>query len=146
MAEVPYVSIFDNYPVKITPEELKNERNIDIQKEYPEEYVQRSFISDVHSSVYEGAIYATGDKDIKDRIITAHLTKTENAIKRALILQAAYMHDEGNAGTTSGVTITADGQRAVIGKADLRGKNICIAALDALKACSCPILYAGEDL
>ena len=154
--ETTYVSIFDDYPVKITPEELKNERNIDIQKEYPEEYVQRSFMSDVHSSIYEGAIYATGDKDIKDRIIKAYIKKeaeaaeptkkTENAIKRALILQAAYMHDEGNAGTTSGVTITADGQRAVIGKTDLRSKNICIAALDALKACSCPLLYAGEDL
>lgn len=141
-----YVSIFDDYPVKITAEELKNERNIDIKNEYLEEYVQRSFMTDVHSSIYEGAIYATGDKDIKDRIITAHKDKTEKAIKRALILQAAYMHDEGNAGTTSGVTITADGQRALIGKADLRSKNICIAALDALKACSCPILYAGEDL
>ena len=103
-------------------------------------------MSDVHSSIYEGAIYATGDKDIKDRIITAHLDKTEKAIKRALILQAAYMHDEGNAGTTSGVTITADGQRALIGKVDIRSKNIGIAALDALKACSCPILYAGEDV
>lgn len=144
--EVTYVSIFDDYPVKITPEELKNERNIDIVKEYPEEYEQRSFMSDVHSSIYEGAIYATGDKDIKDRIINAHKDKVENAIKRALILQAAYMHDEGSAGTSSGVTITADGQRALIGKADLRSKNICIAALDALKACSCPILYAGEDL
>ena len=143
--EVPYVGLFETaYPVMITADELKNERDIDIAKEYATAFLQRSFMSDVHAAVYEGVIYATGDRDIKDRIIETHKDKTEKAIKRALILQAAYMHDEGNAGTASGVTIAADGQKAVIGRAELRSKNVCIAALDALKACSCPILYAGE--
>ena len=141
-----YVSIFNDYPVKITAEELKNERNIDIQLEYSDAYEQRSFLSDVHSSIYEGAIYATGDKDIKNRIILEHIDKVKNFIKRALILQAAYMHEEGNVGTSSGITIATDGVKTVINKADLRGKNICIAALDALKSCPCHLLYAGEDL
>ena len=139
-----YVSIFNDYPVTITAEELKNERDLDIVKEYPTAFLQRAFMNDVHAAVYEGAIYATGDREIKNRIIEAHREKTENAIKRALILQAAYMHEEGSAGTTSGITITADGQKAVIGKSDLRSKNVCIAAFDALKACACPILYCGE--
>ena len=102
-------------------------------------------MNNVHSSVYDGAIYATGAREIKDRIILEHLNKTENAIKRALIIQATYMDDEGNVGTESGITIAADGQKAVVSKLDLRAKNVCIAAIDALKACSCPILYAGEE-
>ena len=137
------MSIF-SYPVEITVEDLKNERALDLVKEYGKSGVQ-GFLSDVYAAVYEGCIYATGDRDLKDRIITEHRQKTENAIKRALILQAAYMHDEGNVGTASGITISADGQKAVVGKNELRSKNICIAAMDALKACAVPLLYAGED-
>lgn len=137
------MSIF-SYPVEITVEDLKNERALDLIKEYGKTEA-KGFLADVHASVYEGGIYATGARDIKDRIITAHLPKTENAIKRALIMQAEYMNDEGNVGTTSGITISADGQKAVVNKTELRSKNICIAAMDALKACSVPLLYAGEE-
>lgn len=137
------MSIF-SYPVEITVEELKNERGLDLVKDYGKAAV-KGFLSDVHAAVYEGGIYATGDRDIKDRIISAHIEKTENAIKRALIMQAAYMNDEGNVGTASGITISADGQKAVVGKTELRSKNICIAAMDALKGCSIPLLYAGEE-
>lgn len=139
-----YVSMFSDYPVTIAAEELKNERDLDIVKEYPTAFLQRAFMNEVHASIYEGAIYATGDRDIKNRIITEHKDKTENAIKRALILQAAYMHEEGSAGTSNGVTITADGQKSVIGRHELRSKVVCLAAFDALKACGIPILYCGE--
>ena len=61
-----YIYIFNDYPVKITAEELKNERNIDIAGEYGTALMV-SFMSDVHSSIYEGAIYATGDKGIKNK-------------------------------------------------------------------------------
>lgn len=137
------MSIF-SYPIMITAEELKNELGLDLVKEYGQAGLT-IFLNCVHSAVYDGAIYATGARDIKDRIILAHLEKTESAIKRALCIQASYMDDEGNVGTESGITITADGQKAVVSKLDLRAKNVCIAAIDALKACSCPILYAGED-
>ena len=136
------MSIF-SYPVEITVEELKNERDIDLVKEYGRGGA-RGFLTDVFAAVYDGGIYATGDRDIKDRIIAKHLDKVENAIKRSLILQAAYMHDEGNVGTASGITISADGQKAVVSKNELRSKTICIASVDALKACSVPLLYAGE--
>ena len=132
------------YPVEITVADLKNERNLDVHAEYGSAE-GKAFLADVHAAVYEGGIYATGDRDIKERIINAHLDKAEDAIKRALILQAAYMHDEGNFGTYSGVTVTADGQKAVISRTELRSKSICLAAFDALKACACPILYAGEE-
>lgn len=137
------MSIF-SYPVEITAADLKNECGIDVTKEYGTK--DKIFLNVVHSAVYEGAIYATGDRDIKDRIITAHKAKTENAIKRALLIQATYMHDQGNVGTESGITIAADGQKAVVSKADLRAKTVAIAAVDALKACSVPILYAGEEV
>ena len=133
------------YPVMITVAELKNERDLDITKEYSV-YERTAFMADVHSAIYEGAIYATGDKDIKDRIINTHKTKMETAIKRALILQATSMHDEGNVGTSSGITATADGQKSGVGKMELRSKRVCLAAFDALKACPYSILYAGEDL
>ena len=55
------------------------------------------------------------------------------------------MHDTGNVGTESGITLTADGQKAVVGLRELRSKYICPAAIDALKACSIPLLYAGEE-
>ena len=137
-----------SYPVEIKTEDLKNERNLDVVKEYGSN--AKAFLSDVHAAVYEGGIYATGERKTKDLIINKFIEKDEheetaNAIKRALIIQAVYMHDEGNVGTASGITITADGQKAVVGKHDLRSKNICLAAVDALKACACPILYAGEN-
>ena len=135
------MSIF-SYPVEITAEDIKNECGFDVTKEYGGD--ARVFMNAVHSAVYEGGIYATGDRDIKDRIILEHIAQAEKSIKRALLLQAMYMNDEGNVGTASGITITADGQKAVVGKLDLRSKTICISAIDCLKACSCPILWAGE--
>ena len=131
------------YPVQITASEIKTELGIDLSEEYGNRF--NGFLNDVHSSIYEGGIYATGDKDIKDRIIKKHKNIIENAIKRASIFQASYIHETGSIGTESGITITGDGQKAVVNKYDLRSKNICIAALDALKACSIPLLYAGED-
>lgn len=137
------MAIFE-YPVTITATDIKNERGIDLVKEYGANGV-KSFLSEVHSAVYDGGIYATGDSDIKDRIIEEHASTVKKAIQRALILQAAYMHDIGNVGTESGITITADGQKAVVGLREIRSKYICPAAIDALKACSIPLLYAGEE-
>ena len=138
------MAIFD-YPVTITHTDLKNERGIDLVKEYGSSGY-KPFLNEVHSAVYDGGIYATGDSDIKNRIIKANETAVKSAIQRALILQAAYMHDNGNVGTESGITITADGQKAVVPLLELRSKYICPAAIDALKGCSIPILYAGEEL
>jgi hypothetical protein len=132
-----------SYPVQITVEDLKNERGLDVVSLYGGAGA-RGFLADVHSAVYEGGIYATGDRDIKERIIQANIEKAEAAIKRALVIQAVYMNDEGHVGTMSGITITADGQKAVVSKSELRSKVICLSAFDALRACSCPILYAGE--
>ena len=134
----------NGYPVEISAEELKTERGLDLVKEYGAN--ARAFLFDLHASVYDGCIYATGAQEIKNRIIERHLDDTSRAIKRALLLQAAYMHETGNVGTESGVTITADGQKAVVAKNELRSKNVCVAAVDALKACACPILYAGEKV
>lgn len=137
------MAIFE-YPVTITATDLKNERGIDLVKEYGSNGA-KPFLSEVHSAVYDGGIYATGDSDIKNRIIETHASTVTKAIQRALILQAAYMHDTGNVGTESGITIAADGQKAVVGLREIRSKYICPAAIDALKACSIPLLYAGEE-
>ncbi len=137
------MAIFE-YPVTITATDLKNERGIDLVKEYGSNGV-KPFLSEVHSAVYDGGIYATGDSDIKNRIIEKHASTVTKAIQKALILQAAYMHDTGNVGTESGITIAADGQKAVVGLREIRSKYICPAAIDALKACSIPLLYAGEE-
>lgn len=136
------MSLF-TYPIEITTAELKNESGIDITDEFKGESVT-SFFNAVYASIYDGCIYATGDKTIKDKIIEAHKDVTENAIKRALILQAEYIFEVGGIGTESGITIGADGQKAVISKAELRSKTICISALDVLKACPIPLLYTGE--
>lgn len=137
------MSIFD-YPVMITADNVKTERGIDLVKEYGTGNVQ-AFLNEVHSAVYDGGIYATGDSALKNRIIVANENAAKGVIQRALILQAAYLHENGNVGTESGVTITADGQKAVVGLRELRSKYICPAAIDALKSCSIPILYAGEE-
>ncbi|MBQ3221183.1 MAG: hypothetical protein IJB34_04410 [Clostridia bacterium] len=130
------------YPIELTVERLKTERGLDITALYGNR--AQAFLSDVHVAVYEGCIYATGAREIKDRIINGHLKDTEHAILLALCLQAEYTHETGHVGTESGITITADGQKAVVSKDELRSKNVCVAAVDALKACACPILYAGE--
>ena len=138
------MSMFD-YPVMITAEDIKNECGFDVTEEYGAASVPH-FLNLVHSSIYDGCIYATGMEDIKNRIIAAHKEKAEIPIKRALVTQAAYIHSQGDIGTESGITITADGQKSVVNKLELRSKNIAIGAVDILKACSIPLLYAGEGL
>lgn len=132
-----------SYPVEITQADLKNAGNIDLVKEYGSTGVT-PFLYAVHTAIYEGGIFATGDREIKERIINSHIEKAKPSIQRALTLQAIYMHDVGNVGLESGITITADGQKAVVSLQELRSKMICPEAINALKACSVPILYAGE--
>ena len=95
------MSVF-SYPVEITMEEIKNECGFDLVQDYGTNGM-RVFLNAVHSAVYDGCIYATGDKDIKDRIILAHRDKTEPSIKKALLLQAMYMNEQGNIATESGI-------------------------------------------
>lgn len=138
------MKIFE-YPVMITPDEIKTAVGLDLAEEYAQREIQ-PFLNGVCMSVYDGGIYATGDRTLKDRIITAHKKNTEPAIKRALIMQAEYEHGIGRIGTESGITIAADGQKNVIGNLELRSKAICIDAVNALKACAVNILYAGEKI
>ena len=131
-----------SYPVTITYDELKTECGIDLATEVGKEK-GRSFMNGVNRAIYDGCVYLTGASDLKDRIIKAN-PDSATAIKRALLIQAQYMLDAGDVGTESGITITADGQKAVVSRTELRSKTICSAAVDALKACPVPILYAGE--
>ena len=131
-----------SYPVTITYDELKTECGIDLATEVGKEK-ERSFMNGVNRAIYDGGVYLTGASDLKDRIIKAN-PDCATAIKRALLVQAQYMLDAGDVGTESGITITADGQKAVVSRSELRSKTICSAAVDALKACPVPILYAGE--
>lgn len=135
------MSIF-SYPVTITYDELKTECGIDLATEVGKEK-ERSFMNGVNRAIYDGGVYLTGASDLKDRIIKAN-PDCATAIKRALLVQAQYMLDAGDVSTESGITITADGQKAVVSRSELRSKTICSAAVDALKACPVPILYAGE--
>lgn len=131
-----------SYPVTITYDELKTECGIDLATEVGKEK-ERSFMNGVNRAIYDGGVYLTGASDLKDRIIKAN-PDCATAIKRALLVQAQYMLDAGDVSTESGITITADGQKAVVSRSELRSKTICPAAVDALKACPVPILYAGE--
>lgn len=131
-----------SYPVTITYDELKTECGIDLATEVGKEK-ERSFMNGVNRAIYDGGVYLTGASDLKDRIIKAN-PDCATSIKRALLVQAQYMLDAGDVGTESGITITADGQKAVVSRSELRSKTVCPAAVDALKACPVPILYAGE--
>ncbi len=137
------MEIFE-YPVTITPDELKTARGIDLVTEMQQREIG-PFLNGVYLSVYEGGIYATGDRNLKDRIIKAHIADAGSAIKRALIIQAEYELGVGRIGTESGITITADGQKAVVSSHELRSKAICIDAVNALKSCAVNLLYAGES-
>ena len=133
-----------SYPVTVAYDELKTECGIDLIQEIGKEK-ERSFMNGINRAVYDGCIYLTGASDLKDRIIQAN-PDSATAIKRALLIQAIYMLESGDVGTESGITITADGQKAVVSRTELRSKTICSAAVDALKACPVPILYAGEGI
>lgn len=136
------MAIFD-YPVTVTPAELKTARGIDLANEMSQQDIN-PFLNGVYMSVYEGGIYATGDRKLKNRIILDFKEDTEPAIKRAIIIQAEYELAVGRIGTESGITITADGQKAVVSSGELRTKTLCIDAVNALKACAINLLYAGE--
>ena len=59
------------YPIELTVERLKTERGLDITALYGNR--AQAFLSDVHVAVYEGCIYATGAREIKDRFTCALL-------------------------------------------------------------------------
>lgn len=119
-------------------------RSWNIIQNYDEEDIERYMVR--HKELTKEELeYLTGASDLKDRIIQAN-PDCATAIKRALLIQAIYMLESGDVGTESGITITADGQKAVVSRTELRSKTICSAAVDALKACPVPILYAGEGI
>jgi hypothetical protein len=133
------------YPVMITADELKTATGLDLAAEYEQREIA-PFLHGVHSTVYESGIYATGDRYLKERIIEKHKTDVETALKRALIRQAEYEHAFGRIGTESGITIGADGQKALIARQELQSKTLCIDAVNALRGCKVALLYAGETV
>lgn len=148
------------YPVMITADELKTATGLDLAAEYEQREIA-PFLHGVHSTVYESGVYATGDRYLKERIIKKYLVikeidketgvekdteGTEIALKRALIRQAEYEHAFGRIGTESGITIGADGQKALISRQDLQSKTLCIDAVNALRGCKIALLYAGETI
>ena len=133
------------YPVMITADELKTATGLDLAAEYEGREIA-PFLRGVHSTVYESGVYATGDRYLKERIIDKHKESVEIALKRALIRQAEYEHAFGRIGTESGITIGADGQKALIARQDLQSKALCIDAVNALRSCKIALLYAGETV
>lgn len=136
------MSDFFGYPVMITEADVKNNADIDLSAEYGSSGARR-ILNEAHFAVYDGGIYATGDRNIKDKLIAAH-EDTALAIKRALVFQVMYLNDIGSVQTESGIASTADGNKTVVTKQELQSKSLCIAAVNALKACTTPIVYAGE--
>ena len=65
--ETDIMDIFE-YPILVTPDEIKTATGLDLAEEYEQREIQ-PFLNRVYLSVYEGGIYATGDRPIKDRII-----------------------------------------------------------------------------
>ena len=109
MATVSF--LYEDMPVKITDEDCKKLRGLDLDKEIEGNSKEKitQFLDTVHSHIYDFLIFTTGDKRWKIKIIEKYKNEVEKPLKMALLVQAAYLISNGNIEMWNGIVKTVNG-------------------------------------
>lgn len=143
MATVSF--LYEDMPVKITDEDCKNLRGLDLNKEIEGNSKEKitQFLDTVHSHIYDFLIFTTGDKRWKIKIIEKYKAEVEKSLKMALLVQAAYLISNGNIEMWNGIVKTVNGVD-IKENIQFNEKIIAPSVINILSSCKPNLLFAGR--
>lgn len=143
MATVSF--LYEDMPVKITDEDCKKLRGLDLDKEIEGNSKEKitQFLDTVHSHIYDFLIFTTGDKRWKIKIIEKYKDEVEKPLKMALLVQAAYLISNGNIEMWNGIVKTVNGVD-IKENIQFNEKIIAPSVINILSSCKPNLLFAGR--
>lgn len=143
MATVSF--LYEDMPVKITDEDCKKLRGLDLDKEIEGNSKEKitQFLDTVHSHIYDFLIFTTGDKRWKIKIIEKYKNEVEKPLKMALLVQAAYLISNGNIEMWNGIVKTVNGVD-IKENIQFNEKIIAPSVINILSSCKPNLLFAGR--
>lgn len=150
MATVSF--LYEDMPVKITDEDCKKLRGLDLDKEIEGNSKEKitQFLDTVHSHIYDFLIFTTGDKRWKIKIINKYKedeqgkpTALAKTLKMALLVQAAYLISNGNIEMWNGIVKTINGVD-IKENIQFNEKIIAPSVINILSSCKPNLLFAGR--
>ena len=143
MATVSF--LYEDMPVKITDEDCKKYRGIDLETELDGDSKEKitQFLDTVHQHVYDFLIFSTGDRRWKIKIIEKYKAEVEKTLKMALLVQAAYLLSNGNIELFNGVIKTVNGVD-IKDNTQINEKIIAPSIVNMLASTKPNLLFAGR--
>ena len=143
MATVSF--LYEDMPVKITDEDCKKLRGLDLDKEIEGNSKEKitQFLDTVHSHIYDFLIFTTGDRRWKIKIIEKYKDEVEKPLKMALLVQAAYLISNGNIEMWNGIVKTVNGVD-IKENIQFNEKIIAPSVINILSSCKPNLLFAGR--
>jgi hypothetical protein len=143
MATVSF--LYEDMPVKITDEDCKKYRGIDLETELDGDSKEKitQFLDTVHQHVYDFLIFSTGDRRWKIKIIEKYKAEVEKTLKMALLVQAAYLLSNGNIELFNGVIKTVNGAD-IKDNTQINEKIIAPSIVNMLASTKPNLLFAGR--
>ncbi|MBQ3047067.1 MAG: hypothetical protein II988_06675 [Clostridia bacterium] len=143
MATVSF--LYEDMPVKITDEDCKKYRGLDLANELEGDSKEKitQFLDTVHQHVYDFLIFSTGDRRWKIKIIEKYKAEVEKTLKMALLVQAAYLLNNGNIEMFNGVIKTVSGVD-IKDNTQINEKIIAPSIVNMLASTKPNLLFAGR--
>ena len=143
MATVSF--LYEDMPVKITDEDCKKYRGIDLETELDGDSKEKitQVLDTVHQHVYDFLIFSTGDRRWKIKIIEKYKAEVEKTLKMALLVQAAYLLSNGNIELFNGVIKTVNGAD-IKDNTQINEKIIAPSIVNMLASTKPNLLFAGR--
>lgn len=137
--------LYEDMPVKITDEDCKKYRGIDLETELEGDSKEKitQFLDTVHQHVYDFLIFSTGDRRWKIKIIEKYKAEVEKTLKMALLVQAAYLLSNGNIEMFNGVIKTVNGAD-IKDNTQINEKIIAPSIVNMLASTKPNLLFAGR--
>lgn len=137
--------LYEDMPVKITDEDCKKYRGIDLESELEGDSREKitQFLDTVHQHVYEFLIFSTGDRRWKIKIIEKYKDEVEKTLKMALLVQASYLLNNGNIELFNGVIKTVNGAD-IKDNTQINEKIIAPSIVNMLASTKPNLLFAGR--
>lgn len=136
--------LYDDLPVTITSEEIEDVLGIDLETEIIGDNANRItvFLDTVHRQIYDFLIYVTGNREIKNALITTYSDNLTKPIKKALFAQTDYLLANDNIELFNGVIKTVNGaEYKEVG--ETASRIIAPSVINILSATKPNVLYAG---
>lgn len=137
--------LYEDLPVKITDEDCLKYRGINLDKELEGDSKEKitQFLDTVHQHIYDFLIFTTGDRRWKIKIIEKFKEDVEKTLKMALLVQAAYLLNNGNIELFNGVIKTVGGVD-IKDNTQINEKIIAPSIVNMLSSTKPNLLFAGR--